>query len=193
MEEIGLSERPTEKKADFSNLEREMDSILNHLRELAPATLRTKIQREVAIPDEEGEQRELGEGTQKVSGTKGGETEGEGTSVHPGPEPGKAPSRKSGSGPPAKDHPRIIRGGIQILPEERPDLEKEARFDGETVYINISHPAYVRAEKEKLLNYHWAKSVALSLIEFKLERESEPSYQEAFELSQKFFKYWGER
>jgi hypothetical protein len=151
------------------------------------------VQRDVAILDETGEQRELGEGTQKVKGTKGGKTGGEGVSVYPGDELGQAPSEKLGSGPTATSHQRSIRGSIRLGQEESPDSEKEARFDGETVIINVSHPAYRRAEKDKLLNYHQIKSIALSLIEFNLDRDPEPSYRKAFELSQKFFKLWGEQ
>lgn len=191
LEEIGLSERPVERKADFSNLEREINSILRNFPELT--FFGSRIQRDVAIPDEAGEQRALGEGTQKVPGTKGGVTKGGGTSVYPGDEPGVAPTLDLGSGTAATPHQRIIRGGIQLMPEEKPDLDKEARCEGKTVFINVLHPAYKRAEREKVLNYHLVKSVALSLIEFNLENDPEPSYQKAFELSQRFFKLWGEQ
>jgi len=43
-----------------------------------------------------------------------------------------------------------------------------------------------------LLNYHILKAAVLSLIEFNLEKETEPSYQKVFALQQKFFKIWGE-
>jgi hypothetical protein len=191
LEEVGLTERLLEKKADFSNLEKEINSILKNLPELA--VFASRVQRDVAILDEAGEQRELGDGTQKVKGTKGGETGGEGISVYPGDEPGQAPSEKFGSGPTATNHQRAIRGSIRLGQEENPDSEKEARFDGETVIINVSHPAYKRAERDRLLNYHQIKSIALSLIEFNLERDPEPSYRKAFELSQKFFRLWGEQ
>jgi len=153
LDEIGLSEKPAERKPDFSNLEREINSILRSLPELTFFGSRT--QRDVAILDETGELRELGEGTQKVRGTKGGETEGEGISVYPGDEPGQAPTLKLGADVSAMPHQRIIRGGVGFAYEERPELEKEARFDGGTVYKNIAHPAYQRAEKEKLLSYHF--------------------------------------
>jgi len=92
----------------------------------------------------------------------------------------------------ATPRPRNIRGGIRITGGERPDLDKEAWFDGETVTINQSHPAYKKAKAMRSLNYHVVKAVVLSLIEFNLEREEEASYQRVFELQQKFFKLWGE-
>jgi hypothetical protein len=191
LDETGLSEKTVERKPDFSSLEREINSILKNFPELTFFGFRT--QRDVAIPDEAGEQRELGEGTQKVPGTKGGNTGGEGISVYPGAEPGKAPTLELGTDVPATPHQRIIRGGVGFAYEEQPELAKEARFEGDTVYINMSHPAYKRAEKEKLVRYHILKSVVLSLIEFHLDNDPEPSYQKAFELSQRFFKLWGEQ
>lgn len=191
LEEIGLSEKPAEKKADFSNLEREINSILRKFPELT--FFGSRSQRDVAIPDQDGEQRKLGEGIQKVKGTQGGETEGEGISVYPGEEQGKAATLESGSEAPATPHQRTIRGGIRITYEERPDKEEEAWFDGETVTLNVSHPAHRRAQREKLINYHVVKSISLSLIEFNLEKDPEPSYQKALQLSQRFFRLWGER
>ncbi len=189
LDEIGLSEKPAERKPDFSNLEREINLILRSLPELTFFGSRT--QRDVAILDETGELRELGEGTQKVRGTKGGETEGEGISVYPGYESGQAPTMKPGVDVSATPHQRTIRGGVQISLVPREDIEKEAWFDGETIFLNESHPAYERAKRERLDNYHLLKSAVLSLIEFKLDNDPEPSYQKAFEWSQRFFRLWG--
>lgn len=191
LDEIGLSEKPAERKPDFSNLEKEINSILRSLPELT--FFGTRTQRDVAIPDETGELRELGEGTQKVRGTKGGETGGEGVSVYPGDEPGQAPTMKPGVDVPAIPHQRTIRGGVQMLPVWREDMEKEAWFDGEaTISLNEAHPAYQRAKRERLDKYHLLKSAVLSLIEYKLQKD-ELSYQEAFDLSQRFFRLWGEQ
>ena len=191
LEETGLVEKPVKPEADFSNLEREINFILRNLPELDFFVVKTS--RDLAIPDEMGQERKLGEGTQKVGGTKGGETKGEGVSVHPGDEPGQAPTLELGKGKAATPQPRTIRSGIGISRQERADLEKEAWFDGQTVVINEAHPAYKRAANERLLNYHVVKCVCLGLVESCLERASEPSCQKVFELSQKFFRLWGER
>jgi len=191
LEEIGLLEKPVERKPDFSNLEKEINSILRNLPELT--FFGTRIRRDVAIPDETGERRELGEGTQKVRGTKGGEGTGEGVSVYPGDEAGQAPTLKPGADLAATSHQRTIRGGVQMLPVWREDMEKEAWFDGEaTISLNEAHPAYQRAKRERLDKYHLLKSAVLSLIEYKLQKD-ELSYQEAFDLSQRFFRLWGEQ
>ena len=63
----------------------------------------------------------------------------------------------------------------------------------QTIFLNESHTAYERAKRERLDNYHLLKSAVLSLIEFKLDKDPEPSYQKAFELSQRFFRLWGEQ
>ena len=190
LEETGLLEKPVRRELDYSNLEREINSILKNLPELS--FFGGRIQRDIAIPGN-GEKRKMEEGTQKVPGTRGGETSGEGVSIHPGEEPGKAPTLELGGEATATPKPRTIRGGIKITEGERPDLDKEAWFDGETVTVNKSHPAYIKARTTGVLSYHLLKSVAMSLIEFNLEREQEASYQRVFELQQKFFKVWGGR
>jgi len=192
LEEVGLLERPVKRELDYINLlEKEINSILKNLPELSFFGTNTK--RDVAIPDITGEQKDMGEGAQRVEGTVGGETTGEGVPVHPGEEPGEAPTLEKGEGAIATPKPRTIRGGIRITKDERPDLDKESWFDGETVTINKSHSAYRKAEVSELLNYHDLKAVILSLIQFSMDREPEPSYQKVFELQQKFFRMWGER
>ena len=136
---------------------------------------------------------EMGEGIQKVPGTTGGETTGEGVSVYPGEEPGKAPTLEPGEGLSATPKPRTGRGGIRIGEDERPDLDDEAYFDGETVIINKSHPAYRKARTIGLLDYHLIKAIVLELVKFSVEREPEASYQKVFELQQTFFKLWGQQ
>ncbi len=191
LEEVGLSERPAKRELDYINIEKEINSILKNLPELSFFGTTTK--RDVAIPDITGEQRDMGEGTQKVEGTVGGETQGGGVPVHPGKELGEAPTLEKGKGVCAIHKPRTIRGGIQLRPDERPDMDKEAHFDGEVVILNTSHPAFRKAKEGGLTYYHNLKAVILSLIEFSMDKESEPSYQKVFELQQKFFRIWGEQ
>lgn len=191
LEEVGLLERPVKRELDYINLEKEINSILKNLPELSFFGTTTK--RDVAIQDITGEPRDMGEGIQKVEGTVGGETQGEGVPVHPGEELGEAPTLEKGEGVIATPKPRTIRGGIRITHDEKPDLDKEAWFDGETITVNKSHTAYKKAKVSELLNYHILKAVVLSLIEFNMEKEPEPSYQKVFELQQKFFRIWGEQ
>ncbi|MEO0114024.1 MAG: ATP-binding protein [candidate division WOR-3 bacterium] len=191
LEEIGALEPPKKLEPAFSELEKEINSILKNLPELS--FFGSQMNRDVSIPNENGEPKELTEGTQKVSGTKGGETTGGGVPVSPGFDEGKAPDTSPGFGPKAEVKPRTLRGGIRISFEEKSDTEEEAHFDGEVVTINRSHPAYKRADKDRLLNYHILKSAVLSLIKFNLDKASESSWQKVFELQQKFFRLWGER
>lgn len=191
LEEVGLLERTVKRDLDYINLEKEINSILKNLPELSFFGSTTK--RDVAVIDITGEERDMGEGTQKVEGTVGGETQGGGVPVHPGEELGEAPTLEKGEGVIVTPKPRTIRGGIRITEDERPDLDKEAWFDGETITVNKSHSAYRKAKIIELLNYHILKAVILSLIEFNMDKEPEPSYQKVFELQQKFFKIWGEQ
>jgi hypothetical protein len=191
LEETGLLERPLRRELNYTSFEKEINSILKNLPELSFFGITTK--RDVAIPDITGEQRDMGEGTQKVEGTVGGETRGGGILVHPGEKLGGAPTLEKGEGVIAISKPRTIRSGIKLAEFERPDLDKEAWFDGETVSLNKSHSAYRKAKVSELLNYHILKAVILSLIEFNMDREPEPSYQKVFELQRQFFRIWGEQ
>jgi len=190
LEKSDLLEVPKRRALDYINLEKEINSILKNIPELT--FFGSKYQRDVSISNINGDQRTIGEGTQKVPGTKGGETTGEGVSIYPGDEFGEAPTLETGNGDTAIPKRRTVRGGIRITEDERPDLDKEAWFDGETVTMNKSHPAYMKAKNTRLLNYHFLKAVIMSLIEFSLEKEQEASYQRVLELQQKFFKTWGE-
>ena len=191
LEEAGLLEKlSVERKRDFSDLVSEINLVLKNIPELTFFGIKTE--RDVAIRSETGIEKLLGEGTQKVPGTKGRDIKGKGVSVYPGTEPGQAPTLETGEGAIATPHTRTIRGGINIATDKRPDMDREAWFDGETVVVNESHPAYGKAEREKVLNYHVIKCVCLNLIEFSLDHDPEPSYQKAFDLSQRFFRMWGE-
>jgi len=192
LEEAGLMERPEPRPLAFTELEREINRVLKQIPSLTFFGTRTLAK--VAIPDELGEERLVGEGRQKVQGTKGGEGEGKGVDIYPGPEEGFAPSLELGTGKPAKEHRRVIRGGIRLAFEQRPDLSSEGRFDGETVFINEAHPAYAKASRDKqAANYHVLKTTALELTRFAMERDPEPSYQKAFDLMGQIFTLWGEQ
>lgn len=189
LDEIGLSEKLLTKRDDLSTLEQEINSILRSIPDLDFFVAKTA--RTVAISGEDGQLRELGEGTQLTRGTKGGAGSGGGIRVHPGSETGKAPTTTEGLEVPATEHQRNVRGGIRLASEQNPSMQKEARFDGETVVINRSHPAYIRAEKQKLLNYHIVKSVVLSVLEYALEKKPELTIKKAFDLESKMFALWG--
>lgn len=190
LEEAGLIEKAEPRPLAFTELEREINRILNLIPSLT--FFRTRTLARVAIRDDLGEERLLGEGIQKVPGTKGGE--GKGTDIFPGPEEGFAPTLEPGAGEPAKEHRRVIRGGIRLAIEQRPDDPREGRFDGETVFINEAHPAYVKASRDKeATNYHVLKTTALELTRFAMDQDPEPSYQKAFDLVGQFFTLWGEQ
>ncbi|MGQ9621823.1 MAG: hypothetical protein ACUVTX_12735, partial [Bacteroidales bacterium] len=190
LEKTGLLEKPVKRELNYASLEKEINSILKSLPELS--FFHSEVKRDVAISDAEGERKEMGEGTQKVPGTKGREAEGKGVIVFPGDEPGTAPKPEPGDDIPATLHPRITRGGIRITEDDRPDLYQEAWFDGETVTVNKSHSAYIKSKNSDQLNYHFLKCIIMELIKFTMEKDPEPSYRKVFDLQEKFFKLWGE-
>lgn len=191
LESTGLIEKSAKKETSYSNLEKEINNILQNLPELS--FFRSRTEKEVSFPDPNGEDKKLGDGTQEVAGTLGEveEREGEGISIFPGDLPGKAPTNEKGEGIKAEPKIRTIRSGIKITEDERPELEQEAWFDGETVTINTSHPAYKKSKNREFLNYHILKCVIMELIKFNLEKDPEPSFLKVFEFQNKFFKLWG--
>lgn len=191
LESIGALEPPTKLGASFSEIEKEINSILKKLPELS--FFSTPVKKDVAIPEVSGEPRDETEGIIGTSGSKGGETEGGGITVTPGTDEGKGLDTKPGDGPTAEVKPRTVRGGIRMTFEEKPNMEEESHFDGEVVTINKSHPAYKRSAKDRLLNYHIIKAAVSSIVRFNLEKSAEPSWQKCLELQQKFFRLWGER
>jgi len=191
LQDTDLLEKPSKRELNYTNLEKEINSIIKNLPEFS--FFGSRIQRDVAIPDINGEKKQMEEGTPKNPGTIRGETSGEGVSVHPGEELWESPTLKPGKDIGATSKPRTVRSGIRIAEKERPDLDNEAYFDGETVFINKSHPAYKKAKTIRLLNYHLIKATVLELVKFCVEKEPEASYQRVFELQQKFFKVWGEQ
>lgn len=89
--------------------------------------------------------------------------------------------------------PRVIRGGVHILEEARDDKSEEAWFDGTTVVLNIAHPAYRKASQSNNLSYHVFKCVCLSVIEFTMENQEGATWRDVLDLQRKFFALWGER
>jgi len=192
LEGTGLLEKREPRPLAFPELEREINRILKQIPSLT--FFGTRAVARVAIPDESGQERSLGNGTQKAPGIKGGPGTGGGIDVYPGPEEGVAPTVEPGSGGRAEVHRRVIRGGVRLGFEERTDLSNEGWFDGETVVINTAHPAYLRSSRAReAANYHILKATALELTRFSMDQDPEPSYQKAFELLGQFFTLWGQQ
>ncbi len=72
------------------------------------------------------------------------------------------------------------------------DAGKETWFDGGTVCVNRCHAAYAKAENRGFLEYHVIKSAVLSILEFNLEKETDPDPRRISDIIQRFFKLWGE-
>ncbi|GEM_PF-644848 len=197
----GLLEKPAARRARLTSFEREVNSILRSFPEFN--FFGGIVRREVAVPDRVGEQRELGweqleavvNGGEEGSGGHGGEGGnggGEGPETAPSYEDKEVPTVAFGDGPNATPRLRLGKGGVGITFEDKPDLEKEAWFDGGNVCVNRCHPAYAKAEKKGMLEYHVMKSAILSVLEFDLEKDPVPDYHKAFDTVQRFFKLWGE-
>lgn len=185
LERVGLIEKVGQKEQEQMELEQELNKIIKQLPELTYYSSLTK-QPEV----EDGGEQILEEVHTPSSIASGGQ--GAGTSVGPRGEPTKSPYEQLGGHYKATERTRTIKGGIRLAFEDRLDIPRESWFDGETVTINKKHSAYLRAEREKLLNYHILKCAAMSILEFSMEGDPDPSYKKIFELSEKIFRLWGQ-
>ncbi|MEM1949127.1 MAG: ATP-binding protein [Candidatus Caldarchaeum sp.] len=190
LESVGLIERPGQKELTSIKLEQEINKIINQMPDLT--IFGGLVKKRQAIPGEGGEERRLDAGGRNVAGTIGGETEGTGIPIGPRNKGGEAPSDELGEGVEAVERRRIIRGGIRLAFDDRPELSKESWFDGDTVTINKAHAAYLKADKKKLLDYHILKCAVMSIIEFNVERDPKNDYKRVFEISERFFRIWGQ-
>ncbi|MEW5947122.1 MAG: ATP-binding protein [bacterium] len=184
LEEHGLIEKHSIKGQVHINIEKEINDILKNLPELS--LFGRDVLKDVLVKDLTGEPQaeeryqDILVKTGKKAITKNSSTR-QGEQVKWGAEP-------------VKPKPRIIRGGIKIAEDDKPEIEKESWFDGvEIVTLNKSHPAYNKALKQETLNYHILKSIILALIEYVIEKETESSPQRVLDIQQRFFRLWGER
>jgi hypothetical protein len=76
--------------------------------------------------------------------------------------------------------------GLRIRFEERPDDPELGRLIESTVWVNASHPAYLRAVSSRYEGYHLALTVAMTLASLAVE----PERAHAFVTS--FMARWGE-
>jgi len=93
------------------------------------------------------------------------------------PHMGQSPaSPLSGSGGPR----RPGRYGLSLQFASRPDDPELGRLVDSTVFVNDSHPAYVRAVASRAQGYHLALSVAMSLAPLAVEPAQERAFVTAF-------------
>ena len=81
--------------------------------------------------------------------------------------------------------PRRARFGLRIDFEERPESPELGRLVESTVWVNASHPAYLRAVASRSEGYHAALAVAMALAALAVE----PARAQAFVTA--FLAAWG--
>ena len=75
---------------------------------------------------------------------------------------------------------RPARYGLRIQFEERPDALDLGRLVESTVWVNASHPAYVRAVASRAEGYHVALAVAMALAPLAVEPAGAQAFVTAF-------------
>jgi len=81
---------------------------------------------------------------------------------------------------------RSARYGLDIQFEDRPSSSELGRLVDTTVWINLAHPAYQRAEASRSIGYHLALTVAMALSPLAVESASQHTFIAAF------LERWGE-
>jgi hypothetical protein len=76
--------------------------------------------------------------------------------------------------------PRRTRYGLRIEFEERPEAPEFGRLVESTVWVNASHPAYVRAAASRADGYHAAVAVAMALAPLAVEPAGAQAFVTAF-------------
>lgn len=194
LEQNKLIERaPRRSENHFAGTEREINSILRNMPELAMFASRGRQDAVALNPN-----GELIAGEERVQMRLDADELAEQPQPTPEPEPtfeekNHAILTTLGEAMTGELRPRVIRGGVQILEQARDDKHEESWFDGTTVVINIAHPAYRKASQSGNANYHIFKCVCLSVIEFTMENQQEPNWRQVLELQRKFFSLWGSR
>lgn len=75
---------------------------------------------------------------------------------------------------------RPVRYGLRIQFEERPDSLDLGRLVESTVWVNATHPAYLRAVASRAEGYHVALAVAMALAPLAVEPAGAQAFVTAF-------------
>lgn len=184
LETIGEGEQKTERR-DTAKLEQVLNDILKRLPAFGEF-FGAQHRKPVDIASADGEdKREMAEGGQITTGTKGGETNGGGVITRGDDISKRAPAEREGEQP-AIHPPRRVRTGPSVTFVDANGDERMSWVDGNTVVINEGHSAYRRAQREKWLDYHNLWAAATALVEVS---GADPSMM--FAQLSRFFGVWG--
>lgn len=187
LEDVGLIDKIGPKESGFQELEHELNQIIKQIPEFI--FFGGRVRQTVNLPvggEEESGFNITAQNTPKM------QIERTGQRTNQGDDSGEDKPISSGEGHEGAMQTRTIKSGIRLAFEDRVDQPKECWFDGETVSINTRHPAYEKSKKKGFLDYHIPKCAVLSITEFIMEKDPEPYYSKVFEISEKFFRIWGQ-
>jgi hypothetical protein len=199
LEESGLTHRqPPRQATAVASLEREINEILRAIPELRVFGGRQRTVVPIINPDSPmqftlGQAPEAGESRPPRDGGGGAAAEAALDATVP-PETGVNPTATPGEGVPGETRERVVRSGVRLATDDRPQPGYEAYFDGATVVVYTGHPAYRRAERERTAAYHLLKCVALSVARYYVEEQAEEaSGSTALDIVDRFFAAWGQQ
>ena len=157
-----ISETRKKPQGDYRHIEKEVERImgnmLNDFPELSPLMGRRGGGEKIVGVISDPESPLVGtitDGVDMVTGTKGGSGKGAGVAAISGDIPEErieinSPPTEAGR----KHEGRRRRPGLRIAFAENPDSEGLGWIDDDTIFVNMSHPAYKRAIEDKVEIYH---------------------------------------
>ena len=160
---IGELQDRAETSKESEQLEKVIRSILTELPEFANffgASAREKV----TVAATEGAPASAGKGSQPTYGEHPGGAGGSGIPVSPGPFDGESLIPGEAGDQRGTPKPKPIKAGPKVRFEKRgPD--RLGWVDGDTVIINMGHPAFAKAEAVRLKFYHNLLSIVYALLD----------------------------
>ncbi len=191
---LGEAPAPREKPdADLEPLrkqiERVVGNMLNDFPELAPLLEKRRAPEPTrgVLPDPEAEPiGTSAEGVETMTGTEGGRGEGGRVEAAPGMQPGERIEPTPEGTEPGRVHEgRLRRPTLMVGYADEPSRGEMGWLEDSTIWINRSHPAYVRAKDPDTETYHAVLTVAWVLSGY-LEAEKSPR-----DFMNQFLSVWG--
>jgi len=164
--QAGLLHIPDKKERKYISLEKEINSILKNMPELADfSSLFIEKQKTMIATNSFVDNLQAAESEETIQSPPDNLPTDSETPAPPPLLPETPPTTPlEANRTPTAESKKIIRGRIQIGEIERPDLDKEYYFDSGTVFINKSHPAYQKSHTHAFQTYHMKISPRLPKI-----------------------------
>jgi hypothetical protein len=183
---LGETLERSEVSKETEHLEKVIRSVLKELPEFADF-FGASARQPVSIPSQGGMPATTIPGGQLTRGDEPGGGGGTGIPVSPGPGDGAGLTSAERGDQRATPRPKPISAGPKVRFENGGPERRLGWVDGNTVVINTGHPAFTKAEAERLKFYHNLLSIVYGLLD---ERQGDDELK-PLEVVDRFFAAWG--